>query len=119
MVECFRSALFHFSRLLCSLGGRCATAQSAGAGDVDRDMYLDEELHVKSGINAPFKIIYIDGHHPQTNSVMIAAPDGIEIGSSSYLFELSNLQISQVRELRIRLRRSTPGLLRASTRFVF
>lgn len=112
-------------------------------------LYLDEELRVRRGNNAPFNIIYIDGHHefdyaffnlmrsslylrpggvlvidhiefdgpamaarlfldlhphwklfktggaekdaesltlhPQTNSAMITAPDGIDIGSS-YLF---------------------------------
>jgi predicted O-methyltransferase YrrM len=53
--------------------------------------------------------------HPQTNSAMIVAPDGIEIGSLSYQFDLSNLQSPQVHELEIRARRGAAGLLRAST----
>jgi predicted O-methyltransferase YrrM len=142
-------------------------------------LYLDNELRVKRGNNAPFNIIYVDGNHAfefaffdlmcsslylrpggvfvvdnidlggpadairmflerhthwelfkagttdtdaeslavhrQANSAVIVAPNGIEIGSLSYHFDLSNLESSEVRELQLRVRRGAAGLLRAST----
>lgn len=142
-------------------------------------LYLDEELRVKRGTEAPFNIIYVDGHHafeyalfdlmrsplylrpggvlvvdnielagpaaairlflernthwklfktggaetdenslaihPKTNSAMILAPAGVEVGSLPYLVDLFDLQLSEIRELQVKVRKGAPGLLRAVT----
>ena len=144
-------------------------------------LYLDEELHAQRGRDAPFNIIYVDGHHafdyaffdlmrsslflrpggvfvvdnieqagptaairlflerhthwqlfktagvqaddaslafhPETNSAIILAPDGIEIGALPYRIDLFNLTIFEVGELPIRVQRGAPGLLRVVTIF--
>jgi predicted O-methyltransferase YrrM len=143
-------------------------------------LYLDEELHVKRGKDAPFKVVFVDGHHsfdyaffdlmrsglflqpggaivvdnieqpgpdaavrlflqrhshwdlfkcggpspgpelnfhPTTNSAIILAPDGVEIGPLPYRIDLYNLAISEISELRVRVRRRGAGRLRAMVNF--
>lgn len=143
-------------------------------------LYLDEELHVKRGKDAPFNIVFVDGHHsfdyaffdlmrsglflrpggaivvdnieqpgpdaairlflqrhshwqlfkpcgkspghelnfhPTANSAIILAPDGIEVGPLSYRIDLYHLDIFEISELRIRVRRRGPGRLRAMVNF--
>jgi predicted O-methyltransferase YrrM len=144
-------------------------------------LYLDEELHARRGRDAPFNIIYVDGHHafdyaffdlmrsslflrpggvfvvdnleqvgptaairlflerhthwqlfkaarvpvddaslafhPETNSAIILAPDGIEIGALPYRIDLFNLTIFEVAELPIKIQRSALGLLKVVTLF--
>jgi predicted O-methyltransferase YrrM len=57
------------------------------------------------------------GFYPAANAAIILAPDGIEIGPLPCKVELSNLAISEIGELQVRLRRSAPGLLRVVTNF--
>jgi predicted O-methyltransferase YrrM len=142
-------------------------------------LYLDEELRVKRGNQAPFNIIYVDGHHAfeyalfdlmrsslylrpggvfvvdnielagpaaairlflernthwklfkaggaeadknslaihsNTNSALILAPEGVEVGSLPYLVDLFDLQLSEIRQLQVKVRKGAPGLLRAVT----
>lgn len=142
-------------------------------------LYLDEELRVKRGNEAPFNIIYVDGHHafeyalfdlmrsslylrpggvfvvdnielagpaaairlflernthwkllqtggaetdknslaihPNTNSAMILSPEGVEVGSLPYLIDLFDVQLSEIRQLHVDVRKGAPGLLRAVT----
>lgn len=143
-------------------------------------LYLDEELRVKRGKDAPFNIAFVDGHHsfdyaffdlmrsalflrpggaivvdnieqpgpdaairlflqrhsqwqlfkpcgespgdelnfhPTANSAILLAPDGIEVGPLSYRIDLYHLAISEVSELRVRVRRRGPGRLRTMVNF--
>lgn len=52
---------------------------------------------------------------PGTNGAIILAPDGIEVGVDPYKFSMNDLAISQIRELRLRVRRGACGLMRSST----
>ena len=55
--------------------------------------------------------------HPETNSAIILAPDGIEISALPYQIDLFNLTIFEIGELPIKVQRSAPGLLRIVTLF--
>jgi len=143
-------------------------------------LYLDEELHVKHGKDAPFDVVFVDGHHsfdyaffdlmrsalflrpggamvvdnieqpgpdaalrlflqrhthwhlfkcdepsasdalnfhPTANSAIVLAPEGIEIGPLSHRIDLYRLPISEVSELKVKVRERRPGRLRVLVNF--
>ena len=143
-------------------------------------LYLDEELRVKRGKDAPFDLVFVDGHHsfdyaffdlmrsalflrpggamvvdnieqpgpdaalrlflqrhthwhlfksdgqpgghelsfhPTANSAIILAPEGIEIGPLSYRIDLYHLPISEIAQLKVKIRERRPGRLRVLVNF--
>jgi predicted O-methyltransferase YrrM len=143
-------------------------------------LYLDEELRVQRGKDAPFDIVFVDGHHsfdyaffdlmrsalfvrpggalvvdnieqpgpaeavrfflerhthwqlfqagseprqgefsfhPQANSAIILAPDGIEIGTLPYRIDLHKLPFAEIARLQVRVLRRGPGALRGLVNF--
>jgi predicted O-methyltransferase YrrM len=81
-------------------------------------LFLEHHTHwrlFKTDGVEPFQHAF--GFYPAANAAIILAPDGIEIGPLPCKVDLSNLAISEIGELQVRLRRSAPGLLRVVTNF--